>query len=60
VVFGLVFVVAIAAIIISVIRSQNRVSSVFVAWTVSSSSIFWVQPLSPFFSMFIVVEVFSR
>jgi len=39
VVFGLVFVVAIAAMIMSVSRSQNRVRSVCVACFVISSSI---------------------
>lgn len=38
-VFGLVFVVAIAAMIMSVIRIQNRVRSVCVACLVISSSI---------------------
>jgi len=40
VVFGLVFVEAIAAMIMSVIRSQNRVKIVCVACLVISSSIF--------------------
>lgn len=40
-VFGFVLVVAIAAMIMRVSRSQNRVRSVCVAWIVISSSIFW-------------------
>lgn len=58
VVLGLVFVVAIAAMIISVISSQNKVRSVFAAWTVISSSI----SRSAFSSHFYVcyMEVFSR
>lgn len=49
VVFGLVFVVAIAAMIMRVSRIQNRVRSVCVACFVISSNIFG----HPFFSMFV-------
>jgi len=46
--FGLVFVVAMAVMIMSVSRSQNRVRSVCVACFVISSSIFCYAPSSLF------------
>jgi len=56
---GLVLVVAMAAMIMSVSRSQNRVRRVCEAWTVISSSILALS--SPFFlALYVFMEVFSR
>lgn len=59
-VFGVVFVVAIAAMIMSVIKIQNRVKSVCVPCLVISSSIFVVAFSFFYLCSMMFMEVFSR